>query len=541
MSMQPELFKAMSDATPKFNYAVGKGIAVEHMPRAAARLDHVFRTAAKSFPEGLEYVRCVRCTPEEELDIITCSKSNQKKIDSGKLEMAPSDFILHRFEFRWQGETLYSDMYLPFSNQANTFRIRGPVYTMSAVLTDKTFSVVKKGIFIPFTRDRLTFERMPFQFRTDEGLVNSYVIWSALHKYVADQRDKNGPTTCLPHYLFAKCGVHNAFKRYANAEIVVLDEEPDPSKYPPEEWITTRSAHISPKGRDREKTKEGLEYVHTKLRLLIRREHMREETEFMIVGFWYIVSYFPRRIVLKYLDDPRAWRSILGLIIFQDEVSEGKMLNSVNSHMESIDEYVDDLVHESLAQVGVYCADIYEFFAYTMSVISHYLLNVNPASGYNKRLSILNYVLLDAVKAIFHLTYELRNPGKRGLKTQQIKQALGKHLSRSLLLGVSSGHGEISPITCPGDSIAFKYTSNLVQQVDATGKRSARAKGNVSDPSKYFHSSIVSVYNSHFLKKAEPDSRSNFSPFAVIDADGNVDIDPHLWPLMDEIDRLTER
>lgn len=540
--MQPDLFTAMSEATPKFNSAVGRGVAVDHMPHAAQTLDHVFRTAAASFPEGFEYVRCVRCTPEEELAIITDSKTNQKKIDSGRLEMARSDFVLHRFEFRWEGgEIMTSYMYIPYCNQAGIIHIREPAYTISPVLADLTFSVVKKGIFIPFTRDRLTFERLPFQYRNDDGIVNSYVIWSALHKYVADQRDKAGPTTCLPHYLFAKCGVHDAFERYAKAKIVVLDTDPDPKEYPPEEWETTRSAGISPKGKDGERTPESLDYVHNHLRLLIRKKDRTDVTDAMIVGFWYVVSYFPRRIDLRYIDDPRSWRILLGLVIFQDEANEGKMLNSVGDHLTSISEYVDEIVQESLAEVGVYCNDIYEFFAYTMSCISDYLLNVNPASGYNKKLTVLNYVLLDAIKAIFYLKYDLGNPGKRGLTKTQIKQALGKYLSRSLMLNISTGHGEVSQITCPGDSIAFKYTSNLVQQVDATGKRNSRAKGNVSDTSKFFHSSLLSINNSHFLKKSETTSRANLNPFCVVTPDGRAYPNPHLEPLMAEIDRLTER
>lgn len=534
--MLDRLFEVMSEATPKFNTAVAKGVAVSHMPHAAAQLDHVLRTAAKSFPEGFEYVRSARCTPEEELRIITDPKFNQKKIDSGRLETAQSDFVLYKFEFKFEGETLPpSYTYVPFCRQAGTFHIRGPMYHISPVLADLTFSVVKKGIFIPFTRDRLTFERIPFQYRTQDGIVNSYVIWSALHKYVADQRDKVGPTTCLPHYLFAKCGVHDAFKRYANAEIVILDKEPDPELYPESEWDYTTSAGIVPRGAARSS------YVHNDLRLLVRKSARSEITEAMVIGFWYVVSHFPTRIDCKYIDDPRTWLALLGLVIFQDESNEGKVLNSVTTHMESIDEYVDDLVQESLAAVGVYCNDIYEFFAYTMGAISDLLLNVNPASGYNKKLTVLNYVLLDAVKAIFHLTYALRNPGKKGLSIRQIKQSLGKHLSRSLLLGISTGHGEINQITCPGDSIAFKYTSNLVQQVDATGKRNARSKGNVTDPSKFFHSSVISVNNCHFLRKAEPTSRSNLSPFPTILPDGQIEINPYVMELMYDIDALTER
>lgn len=534
--MQPELFKAMSDATPVFNTAVAKGFAVSQMPYAAQKLDHVFRTAAKSFPEGFEYDRCVRCTPEEELRVITDSKSNQKKIDSGRLEMAQSDFVLHKFEFKWQGEPFaVSYMYIPFCRQANTIQIRSPTYHISPVLADLTFSVVKKGIFIPFTRDRLTFERLSFQYKTNTHVINSFVVWSALHKYVADQRDKVGPTTCLPHYLFAKCGVHDAFKRYAKAEIVVMDTEPCPKEYPPEIWETTRSANIVPKGTSYNS------YIHEDLRLLIRKSDLNETTDSMITGFWYVVSHYPDRVTLSTINDYRTWRNIMGLIIFQDETNEGKMLNSVNTHMESIDEYVDDLVQESLAAVGVYCNDIYEFFAYTMSCISDYLLNVNPASGYNKKLTVLNYVLLDAIKAIFHLTYDLRNPGKKGLNAKQIKQSLGKHLSRSLLLGIQTGHGEVSQITCPGDSIAFKFTSDLVQQVDATGKRNARAKGNVTDASKHFHSSIISINNTHFLRKAEPTSRTNLNPFPHVGPDGIITINKYLVPLMDEIDKLTER
>lgn len=531
--MDPILFKESADRCPKHNRMIAEGVAVSQMRLARQYVDHVMRCAAQSFPPGLQYLGSEQCSPEEQLRVITNDRNKQKRSGGGKLEISRSDVYLMKYHFAWQGEKLEPKyLFLPFVGEAGTMHIRGPVYTVSPVLADLAFSVTKEGIFVPFTRDRLTFRRLAFNYIADNRVESSYVIWSAIHKYMADRKGKAGPSTCLPHYLFAKCGVHDAFSRYAGAEVVVGGSEICVENYPEKDWIIASSIGNTPRGHVKK------HYLPTTVKLAVRRKDYKPLVQFMIAGFFYVADHYPERVKAQYCSDPRFWRNLLGHVLCPTEINEGKMMITVNQHMESLDEYVDDVVREMLVKAGADSRDIYEFFVYAMENINPIIFNVDPASTYGKRLDVVKYVLLDVVKAIFNFTYSLRSPGKKGLNLTTIKRVLGKNLNRDLVLTeLSRSHGEVNIISCPGDNILMKFTSKVVLQTDATNSSHPKGRGSLSDPSKWLHASLAETGSFANQPKSEPTGKTNLNPCQLTDSDGTLIRREELRPLLDEVQR----
>lgn len=540
--MDSGLFQEITNVMPRFNPLIAEGVAVSQMKLLDRYVDHVWRCAAKSFPPGLEYVKMTRCTPEEEFrEIADVSRNGVKPKRNGrsKLEIAPSDFYLTMIHLRFEGQDLPPrPLYLPFVGQAGTIRIRGPLYCISPVLADPAFSLAKAdGIFIPFTRDKLTIQRQYYQYLANLQIESTYVVWSAIHNHANNQSKKTGVTSCLSHYLFAKYGLHETFKRFVGTDVVVGMGEVCEENYPMEEWVICESVGLLPRGYQKRV------YIPSKIRIAVRREHYTALAVSIIAGFFYVVDHFPDRMRPEYCSDPRFWRTLLGHVIFTDEENEGKLMIGIDAHMQSIDEYVDDLVRETLASVDVMVNDIYEFFIYVMENISSIIIGADPSSSYGKRLMVLRYVCFDIVKAIFSFTYELRNAGKKGLSIQSIRQSLGKHLNRDLVLSsLSTKHGEVQNISSPGDSTILKFTSNLVLQTDATGQPQARrGKGNAKDPSKLLHVSVAEVGSYANLPKSDPTGQNKANPYVLTDLIGTIIRDEKKRPLLDDVQRKIQR
>lgn len=540
--MDSYLFQKVTEVMPKFNPLIAEGVAVSQMKLVEKYIDHVWRCAAKSFPAGLEYIGLTRCTPEEEYrEIADVSRNGVKPKRNGrsKLEIAPSDFYLIMIHLRFEGQDLPPrPLYLPFVGQAGTIRIRGPLYCISPVLADPAFSLAKAdGIFIPFTRDKLTFQRQHYQFLANHEMQSTYVVWSAIHNHANNQSKKSGVTSCLAHYLFAKYGLQETYRRFVGTEIVVGMGEVCEENYDPKEWVICESLGLLPRGYQKKV------YIPSKIRIAIKKSEYTPLAALITAGFFYVVDHFPNRFVPEHCADPFFWRILLGRVIFTDEEHEGKLSIGIDAHMQSIDEYVDDLVKEMLSSVDVHVNDIYEFFIYVMQNISTIIINADPSSSYGKRLMVLRYVCFDVVKAIFSFTYELRNAGKKGLSMQSVRQSLGKHLNRDLVLSsLSTKHAEVQNISSPGDSTILKFTSNLVLQTDATGQPQARrGKGNSKDPSKLLHVSVAEVGSYANLPKADPTGQNKANPYVITDHIGTIIRDETKRQLLDCIQAMIQR
>lgn len=540
--MDAYLFQEVTKQTPRFNSQISEGVSVSQMKLVDQYVDHVWRCAAKSFPPGLEYVEMTHCTPEEEfreIADITKNGVRPKRNGRGKLEIARSDMFLMMIHLRYEGQMLPPrPLFLPFVGQAGTIHIRGPLYCISPVLADPAFSLAKAdGIYIPFTRDKLIFQRQYYQYMANCQVESTYVVWSAIHNHANNQSKKAGVTSCLAHYLFAKYGLQQTFKQFADADVVVGMGEICEENYPAKKWVICESIGLLPKGYPKKV------YIPSKIKIAVPKHAYTPLVISLVAGFFYVVDHFPERMRSEYCASSRFWRTLLGHVIFTEEENEGKLMIGVDAHMESIDEYVDDLVRETLSSVDVHVTDIYEFFVYVMLNISNILISADPASSYGKRLTVLRYVCFDVVKAIFSFTYELRNAGKKGLNVQNIRQSLGKHLNRDLVLSsLSSRHAEVQSISSPGDSTIFKFTSNVVLQTDATGQPSQRrGKGNSKDPSKLLHVSIAEIGSYANLPKSDPTGRNKLNPYVQTSSDGTIIRDENKRQLLDEIQAKIQR
>lgn len=527
--MDNVLFGLVEALSPKFNQLILDGLAVEHMRHVEAHVDQLFRSAAKGFPEGLKYLDYVACSPYDEYNTIV--NRGQKPT----YDIAPSDLYLVEYRFSFNGVPMSRHLYLPFVRDAGLITIRGSTYAISPVLADKALSVGSDSIFIPLECAKLTFQRDKQHFYINGERESVDVVFSEVYNLTAKARQIGGrpkvvAQSTMMHYLLCKYGLEATFVRYGNASVHVgysLDINED--NYPINEWIICSSTHMQPAG------VKSKFYVASDIRLAVRIAEYSSTVANMIGGFFYLVDHYPQRVEPEFVNHIRLWRTLMGHVLFGGEGSEGKMVVDINTHMESLDEYMDEKSQERLSSVGLPCEDLYDLFAHMISSFSERVVQAehSEASMYGKELMVLRYVLADINSAIYRFKFAVRRNSHKPTTENEVKKAMQTFLNPDVITKINRGHGEVSGVSSPGDNKFFKITSTLVPQTSATGKGRGKAKSALTDPSKVLHVSIAANGQYTNLPKSSPDGRTRINPAALTDAEGRALMeDPELSTLL---------
>ena len=528
--MDKLIFDAISEElTPKINPVIAEGIVVEQIKGAERFIDHVWQCAATGFPPGLTYEGSMPCTPEEQLREMTRVRQNKHTYD-----IARSDVYMVKYFLAWQAPGSSTKvrlppcyLLLPFVGEAGTIYIRDALYCISPVLADLAISVGNDSLFIPLTRDKLTMYRTTHCFLANGHNEAEYVAWSPIHhsygktpKRMRGEYANVDAYSTLVHYMLCKYGIKGMFKTFCNTDIHVEHDRVSSTEYDPSEWVICRSTGVRPrtvKGR-------GFGYQSPDMALVIPRvayENYRGIRE-LIAGVFYLADHFPDKIDPAWSEYTQNWKLLLGHVIFNSSVSYGKLLEDIESHISSLDEYVDMMVQEAMADIGVNIDNIYQLFFNVIITFSDRLISTDPGSMYDKQLITLRYVLLDIVKAIFGLMFRLKSKTRKALTEADISAALKKEIKPEIIMRINTRHGEVSSIYTPGDNKIHKITSNMVPQADATGNGRNRARANINDPSKFKHASIAEVGSYGNLPKSCPDGRNRANLCMDVDTSGRV-------------------
>ena len=531
--MHNAFFNHVYESMPRMNPIIADGIATKQMPRAEVYLDRIWRCAQPLFPEGLVYLGYRRCTPVEEF-----RNASRKRGSRPVFELSRSDVFMVEYLFEFEGKPLPPrPVYLPFVGEAGAIYIRGSQFTISPVLADRCMSVSNQNIFIPLSRDRLTFEQFDWHIRVDGEYKSVSVKSSQIHHHVQDpsvkrHKDYVKLLTTIPHYLFGKHGFMETMALYPECTPVVGMEEINSANYPVEEWVI-----VSSEGK-RPRTFRRRAYEPTQIRVAIRRSEWTTAVQSLLGGFFYVLDHFPERVTVEDVLEVRCWRTLLGLAIYGPADSEGKLVDDVESHFSSIDQYVDEVVREDLADDGLLVGDIYDLFFYIIQNMSDMMLRADSGNLEGKRYVTWKYVLYDLVSAIFHLTYQLR-PKNKKLTERDIVNRFNRGLNAEIVMRINRNHNEVNSISSPGDSKIFKYSSNVVPQADATSRR-RHGSDRGADRGSSVHASAAVVGSYLNLPKANPDPSARANPWCPVQASGEIVIPDALRPIIEETQRSIE-
>lgn len=530
--------------TPKFNEDVVNGLATIYLSKSEDYLHNkVWRSAAMSFPPGLEYVGYSRCSYQEEFDIITKVSNNKRVFD-----LASSDIYLVKYHFKYLGEDLPPVyIYLLFAGEGGITHLGGVKYHITPVLSDKVISPGHNTVFVRLLRDKMLFKSVHHTFIVNDVRETVKVVWSRIHRKGKKARNVGTTTnslTCCVHYLLAKYGFNETFSRYVGMVPVIGTNDITPEKYPYDKWIICESTQVKPK------TFKGNFYEPTNIKIAIPKEYWNNTSKALIIGFFYVVDHFPNRIKVDYVNDTSLWMILLGHIIWSGVYGENKLYTSVLEHFNSLESYIDTVVAEKLKHTPYKIDNFYDLLNTITSNYSELILRTSTTissvpSLYGKNLEVLYYVLYDITSSIFNLTFNLGNLASRKdtrnpndpLRKKDITDAFNRCIKPRKIFGLRKNNLILEPVSYSGDNMFPKITSKLSEQ-ESLPNSTGTSRLTVG-PDKHIEKSMVEATSVLFISKTNPACTGRINPFINLDiSTGTIIPNPKLTEALEELQRM---
>lgn len=525
--------KLIDSHSPKMNPILANGVAAHQMRSAVQYLDNTMQSAAKSFPEGLKYEGCRECTPVEEHERIVARCRGRNSYD-----VAESSFYMIRFDMSFKGEKL-NPIYIniPFIPEHDPFiTINNSKYYVSPTLNDIVFSVTESSIFVRLLRDRMDFQRLTHHFETlTKKLELTSVIWCPIHKGRVRNPFVRGCTTNV-HYLLARYGFSDAFKRFAGYVPIAGGNEINHETYPASDWVIVQSSTIS-----KPKAVRSNDWFRPQIRLAIPKEHYNRDMISMLGGFFYVLDHFPNRMRPEWLDSKRQWKVMLGLLIFSGDKNEGELHENIDEHMRSLDEYLDVFVIQQLKDIGIEADNIYEILALLTRNFTEWSSAASDkiTTLYGKELNVNYFLLFRITRHIFSSVFALNQVknSRRTLDKDSIQKIFSRELTVNRIFKITVDNKEVNIPQSPNDSKTFRITSLMIPQ--SANESSTRAKTiNLDDQSIRLHASLAEVGGYNTMSKNHPDGRHRLNLYADIDDKYKIVRKEKFIPLIDRTQNL---
>lgn len=536
--MDIELFEEEQRPMPKFNQDIMDGLAYKGLRDAKGLVDRVIRCAEKSYPEDFTFLGSQVCLPQEAHKVMTSSLTRGDR-NTPTVDLAPSDVYLVKYLFAYKGKELYPRyFYLPFVRRGGLITIAGKQFSISPVATDPCFSPCVDYVFIRMSRAPVTFKRVIHTVVVDGVQFSKYVAYSWLHhRGGSNNKTSKSDTialgrvmTTLPHYLFCKYGFAETFKKFGRCDVkITTEQELKDNPVDHKKFVVVTSNKVRPSTL---KVRANYALIASPMALVIPRNCWNTLTESFAAGFFYVVDHYPERQDPDELADKWLWKLWMGYLLAGDQLGNSKLVENIDSHLASLDDYVDIEVRRILQEEeGLEIDNIYELFAYMLVEMDDMISkNENDlGSMYGKRLVTAPYVLRDIYEQIFRCLFEITNNRKRKHGVDDYNKILGKYFMPTIILNLrkTSTKPFMSSVSTPGDNMFMKITSRLVMQAQtSTGRKPQNI--NVNDPLSHLHPSWATCGNYGLLLKSSPLAKNTINPTVRLDGKDTIEERPEL-------------
>ena len=542
----------VKQTTPRMNPDIANGLAVKMMPKALEHLDAVTRSVAKDFIPGLRYIGFELCTPEEEL-----RKVNPKKNDKYVIETAKSSLYLTKLKLAYtdpkavdvrsgklanvEEELDPCYIYVPYVGPAGRMYLSGAQYFLSPILADVVLSFEKDCIFLNLLRAKFGIRDIRHIVLKNGIHEEHKILWSNIY-HVDDSEiiDKieTRPESTLVNYLFCYKGLYNTFKDYAGCTPIIGTKDINEDNYPQSDYVIYESA--------KQKLKGSKYQIFTPYKVAIKKSELNTSVEGFVAALFYLLDHFPDEFrQIEWLNDSRKWRLILGRIIFGKSRNAGTILEAIDDHFKSLDQYLDTIVKYKLESVNIFVDNIYDFFAHAVHNYKEWSFKSkeNLNSIYEKELSVLHYTLSEIVNSIntfyFKLKSTYKTSDKRPLTKEDINKIVRSVIKPKRIFAIKDSPSGLSNMAYPGDNMFMKITPNVIPQKSLS--KTGNDEIDIGDPVNFLHESFMAIGSHLNLPKSSPIGYRTLSPYTMLDKDNKFIIDPEEKKYLDNVHEIIRR
>lgn len=411
-----DLVKDIADVCPKFNNFALTEFVRDHIDNSHKFIALAFEEGLKIVPAKIDFLDYTILSPEERVLFELNSKSGGKPSRT-RIPLAISHLMLVQYRFRFEGEDIYSNIYTPYMVR-NMLYIKDKWTMIRKVILEKTFSRMSErdqdGVSLSPIRVNLKFNRK----RTFR--VESYTSKQSYNHFIITAKmfhGGGGRKICditIIHYMLAKFGFLKTLKRFGISKSdvsFVTQIGEDTNKF---EYFAGR------KFTDNVENGPGL-FLKVKKTLL-----MEDLPRKFVINVLYVCHFFGiQNIENVYLDKGSIWKVILGILSFSD-TAELKAYSNAETHLKSVDTFIDPITKDRLRKFGVMTGDdndIYDVLVHIFINIDLYMVRYQVQNLYNNRLDVANGIQVGTyAKKIFWDIYSLAK--KTNISVRDVKSTM---------------------------------------------------------------------------------------------------------------------
>lgn len=537
------MLKMIDETLPKINPKIGQGIVYYDNQNPMVKVHETLTSSINNAIPGMKYEGWHWLTPEEEYkeraQLVRSTKMNQKGGDNYRSK-APSTINIDQNDMRmvcikmsYKGKPLPDrNLLIHYVSKYNNMTINGARYRFAPVLYDAFPSVSKNDVFIQLDKAKVTFRNNKnVMLLRDDELIRINVVCSALFNDKGSAKTKQikmqvadvRMDTSLVHYMLCHYGINNLFEKVLklklNKDIYIYDELKDTPGFNKDDYVVYKAAKKQPN------TYLGHSnaWCPTYICVAVKKSKDTVLLRNYIAGLYYILGNFAAYLDIEALNQPIKLMHTLGIILFGPTESLNMIVNKVDSHIRSLDSYMEASTAANIRSKGYHVNNIYDLMA---TVIENYdrwvaWYKQNSSSCYGKSISTRHYTYFQINRAVNLLVFALTGLYNRkgdNVREQDIVKELTQTLRQLMAYKVISEHGsELAVLSDATDRPVLNAGTHLVPQSQtAPGGKNRRT----SITPEVAADASVSVACSYLaILKSNPSGRAVINPFMLIDDD----------------------
>jgi hypothetical protein len=515
-----EILAEIDRSIPRYDEYLLRGFMAEQISGAAEFVHTMFGEAVQLFCGAIEY-RGYSVVPPERRALYEIEPPR------AGCRVTTSDLLLVEYMFVYAGRPYPVPLYIPYLHN-DVIRIEDTTYVLQRSIKEQAFSRIAHGVTMKVIRQPIPFycnRWYRLESVADGWTDNEQVATTSIHQSKA-KGSKGGrlPDATIIHYLLCKFGFTGTLARFGLlpedcAFVPRVGSDTDAFRY--------FAAH-------QVKKKQPVE-----LFLKVRTAKLVDPVVVkLIASILYTLTAFPKQRV-EDLYDPTGgrFRIMLGKIINGNGVNEILCKNKIDTHIASVDKYLDPITRARLHSYGIDVVDIYDLLHYVFCEIDR-LVRIAHTDLYSSRIDYLEELLVETIvksvylrwyTAIQRLGGNAMEIDPRKLNDNEVRRIL--RIPDNLITRLHDSQIVQKSPPAYGDNA---MTGWLIGKMRQSGQ--SRSKRIINSPDHRFDPSMMVVETAIAFSKSNPGAAGAINPYLRIKSNGSV-IRPDF---ADEIDALRQ-
>lgn len=494
-----KIIRAVKQQLPRFNDYLLKDFRRDQIEQAIDFMGTIFGEAIKLFKGEIKYIGHQVMTAEERV-----AHELDNKITGGMVNIRDCEWVSVVYKFEYRNHVYTVPIYLPYLHN-DFIVINNTKYAVQLAISEKVFTQINNGITAKVVRSPINFWRnRVFQMEsvTSGEIAFESIVTVKIHNK-STRRKKNCIHPTVIHYLLCKYGLDRTLElfgmRREDVEIVEHIDKRDIDLY---EYYAAQKVS---------KNRAPL-YMKVKKEILKDTKKLR-----CIASILYLLTYFKKHTVDALYDpDAAIFKIMLGKIIHGEHITDPMAINHIESHMLSLDSYLDPITQARLQEMGISLSNIYDLLIYVFSNIDKMMLDHAHSDLYDKRIDVLdNLLVATIVQKIYHRFYNFE--ARSSKYNEKIVRSLLRISGQQVRKIYTSAIVRMNP---------SRYNDNWLISIGIKKVRQNNVKSAnnnlIGAPEHRYHPSFAVVESAIAFSASNPGSTGSINPYLEIDEHGFI-------------------